>query len=94
MPRDYVIRIEGLVNGGDSAYDGMYLTRFDFEGCALGECNLLAAQKPPHALRFPSMSAAMGFYMTIDPRAPLRGDGQLNRPLTTFSVTIEPIEEP
>ena len=66
--KQYVILIHGLAGGGDSDYDEMYLTRFDFEECALGEANMLAAQKPAQALRFPDMLAAWEFWKQIDPR--------------------------
>lgn len=90
----YVILIHGLVNGEPSAYDEMYLTRFDFVGCELGECNLLAAQNVAHALHFPSVTAASEFWKQIDPRQPTRPDGKPNRPLTAFSVTLEPAAAP
>ena len=84
-----VLRIEGMVSGEPTPYDGTYLVRFDFEGCDLEECNLFTTDNPADALQFDDAIAALDFWQQVDPRQPVRLDGLPNRPLTVFSVSIE-----
>jgi hypothetical protein len=88
----HVILIQGLVNGEPSPYDGEYLGRMDFEDCEPGECNLETTPDPERALHFKDIIAAREMWVTVDPRNPVRLDGKPNRPLTAFSVTIEPLK--
>jgi hypothetical protein len=89
----FVLRIQGLVDGTPSPYDGLYLTRFDFDDCEPGQCRLHATAHHTEALRFESMLEALEVWKTVDPRAPLRPDGEPNRPLTAFSVSVEPFRQ-
>jgi hypothetical protein len=89
----YVILIHGLVNGQSSPYDGTYLSHFDFDDCEPHECNLMTAKTPEDATRFDDVPTATEIWKTIDPRQPVRLDGKPNRPLTAFSVSIEPVGE-
>ena len=88
---EYVILLHGLVDGSPSAYDDTYLTRFDFEGAEAGEAILESTPDFGKARRFPDIMAATELWKTVDPRQPLRPDGKPNRPLTAFSVTIQPV---
>jgi hypothetical protein len=87
----YVILIHGLVNGDDTPYDGTYLKRFDFHNAPPGEANLYTVATPQEAAQFPDLETAREELMKVDPRAPIRRDGKPNRPLTAFSVSIEPV---
>ena len=88
-----VLRIHGLASGQPTPYDETYLWRFDFEGCAPGEMQLHTVATPHLATKYPDALAALEAWRTVDPRAPLRADGRPNRPLTAFSVTIEPVAD-
>ena len=88
---EYVILLHGLVDGSPSAYDETYLTRFDFLTTAADEAILESTPDISKARRFPDMLTAMQAWRVVDPRAPLRADGKPNRPLTAFSVTIQPV---
>ena len=91
MP-NYVILIHGLVSGQSTPYDETYLKRFDFAGAPGGEANLHTVATPQEAAQFPDLEAARQEWMKVDPRQPRRPyDGRPNRPLTAFSVSIEPV---
>lgn len=87
----HIIRIIGLVNGQRSPYDNQYVSRFDFDGCGPGEANLKTTPLPQNAMQFDSAVDAWDFWKTVDPRQPLRPDGQPNRPMTAFTVSIDPV---
>jgi hypothetical protein len=50
-------------------------------------------EDPAEAIRFASQAAAIEFWRRQSSVRPLRDDGQPNRPLTAFTVSVEPIEE-
>jgi hypothetical protein len=87
----YVILIHGLVNGQSTVFDETYLKRLDFRGAPLGEASLHTVASPREAAQFPGLEAARQAWMKVDPRAPIRPDGKPNRPLTAFSVSLEPV---
>ncbi len=85
----YVIKIEGLVVGPATEYDGEYLKMFDPGAGAPGECVLETVVDPALAQKFPTMEAARQEWMRVDPRDPVRFDNRPNRPLTAFSVSFD-----
>lgn len=87
----YVIKIEGLVLGRATEYDGEYLRFYDPGLGGPGECILDTVRDPQLAKQFPDMIAARKEWMRVDPREPMRFDGKPNRPLTSFSVSFETI---
>lgn len=89
---DYVIKIEGLVVGPPTEYDGEYLLSYDPGIGKPGECILDTVRDPQLAKKFPDMVEARKEWMRIDPREPMRFDGKPNRPLTSFSVSFEPVD--
>lgn len=48
---------------------------------------------PNKALDFQDVKAALTFYRQVSTVQPTRDDGQPNRPLTAYTVTIEPVGE-
>lgn len=48
---------------------------------------------PEEAMRFPTKEAAHACWRAQSKVKPLRPDGQPNRPLTAYHVTVEPLEE-
>lgn len=51
---------------------------------------LVTTSDPAEALLFPSFRQAANYWMKQSAAVPLRPDGQPNRPMTAYSVTIEP----
>ena len=87
----YVIRIVGLAAGGYTGYEGQYVQRLHFVG-GDREAVLDATHFQFRALQFPSVVEAMEFWRQVEPRQPIRPDGKPNRPLTTFTVEVKPLE--
>lgn len=85
--------VEGIVlaPSGDDAV-GNYLESFDVE--AHGGRGLACFTPHSHeALRFESTAAAMECWRTQSKTRPLREDGKPNRPLTAFTMSVEPVSE-
>lgn len=51
---------------------------------------LITSSAPEQALKFPSFLHAAAYWKMESKSVPLRPDGKPNRPLTAYSVTIEP----
>jgi hypothetical protein len=92
MAKKSVIRVEW--QGGHtyvpSNLEGQYVKRFDpnkFEG--RGE--LIPTRNRDEAMVFASAEEAWDFYRQQSTTHPTRPDGKPNRPLTAFTVTIEPM---
>lgn len=91
-----MIRIVGLINGGGSAFDGQYVVEYDpgRDGIEPSTgfpmlCYLVTTPDINQATRYTRV-AAMELWRSIDPRYPVRPDGKPNRPLTAFTVEVEP----
>lgn len=95
MNTDFVIRVVGPVRqDGPHDFDGRYAQFLSFSGCGPGEVNFKTTANPAAAAGFPSVVEALEFWKTVDPRRPVRPDGQPNRPLTAFTVSVEPRSQP
>jgi hypothetical protein len=87
----YVIKLEGLAVGRPSEYDGEYLSFYDPGAGEPGECRLDTVADPREARHFATFQDAVQTWQADDPRQPVRADGKPNRPLTAYSVSIEPV---
>jgi len=68
---------------------GQYLRAYDPEAHdGQGEARWTA--DPAKAMVFPSKPAAWALYTAVPTARPTRPDGQPNRPLCAFSISIEP----
>ncbi len=85
-------RLEGpMVPGGTAPPPGVtaYLAWYDPDASdGLGE--MIWTTKVADALRFATQEAAVSFYLQVSQVRPVRPDGQPNRPLTAFTVSIVP----
>lgn len=87
MPGEWGIRLVAL--GGRRL--GTWLREFDPDAGPLPYPTGFADDTSDSALalRFESAADALAFAQTQSTRTPLRPDGQPNRPLTAFTVSIE-----
>lgn len=56
-----------------------------------GRGDVTLTSRLAEARRFPHAAAALDYYRQVSGRRRYREDGQLNRPLTAFTVQIEPV---
>lgn len=90
MMGPYVIRIDGFASGAVCAVSGEYVKRFDFEaGDGRGFGTFVVDRSD--ALLFSSREEAFCYWLTVSGVRPRRLDGEPNRPLTAWSVTIMPL---
>ena len=85
----YRIKIEGLADGRPTPVDGSWLKWMDFDardGRGVAQGTFI----PEHAMVFSSHAEALTFWQTQSKVRPLRPDGKPNRPLTAYTVTVEP----
>lgn len=84
-----VIRIVGLASGVPSPYDDKFLLRYEPEAHdGLGE--VFVTEDKRDALHFVGPREAFTLWRTIPNKRPLRSDGAPNRPMTAFTISIEP----
>lgn len=90
---DYVLKIIGYADG-TPLVTGPHISRFVEEydpdgrdGAGSAKLTLLRS----HAKRFPSKIEALEFWRQQSTKRPTRSDGKPNRPLTSFSVMVEPV---
>lgn len=94
-----VIKIEGLINGQPTPFDGEYLVEYDPErdGTAPDGSPMLAhivtTPDLAEAKKFPDFIEAAECWKRVCKRTPRRPDGKPNRPLTAFTVAILNEEE-
>lgn len=87
----FVLRIQHPASGTTtSSYDGQLVMSFDPEAYG-GRGHLTVTGQPGKALHFPTREAALDFWRQSPRCAPKRPDGQPNRPLTFFSILVEPL---
>lgn len=85
-----VLRIIGPAFGDDpSTLDGMWLKEYDPDGRD-GRGAVKATRNREEAMQFADAGEAMACWRRQSKVRPLRPDGKPNRPLTAFSVEIEP----
>lgn len=76
---------------------GCWLESFDPDehepGVPFPTGSVTVTTNPLRALRFVDKLDAFAFWQTQSSVTPLRPDGRANRPLTAFTVSIEPLED-
>lgn len=88
MPAVIKIELADSAFGIPSAIDGMYVEAFDHEAFN-GRGDLVATPDKAKAMRFANIGEAMDFWKCQSAVKPFRPDGNPNRPLTAFTVSIE-----
>lgn len=85
----FLMRQMGDARGNRLPGDGQFLQRFDFEAAG-GRGDIWLTADPSLAMRFPDLGAAFAFRNRSPKCAPLRLDGEPNRPLTAANWQFEP----
>jgi hypothetical protein len=88
----YVIKAVAFANGEPCPHAGQYVESFDHEhanGQGWGDFTSDVAK----AKKFPNKVAAFAFWLKVPKCRKYRPDGQLNKPLTSLTVSIEPVED-
>jgi hypothetical protein len=85
-----VIRIVGDALGRSTPFDGKYIKSFDPDAHD-GRGAVTATAEPTDALQFASTIEALALWKQPSKVHPLRSDGKPNRPLTAYSVELEPV---
>lgn len=95
----YVLKLLSLADGTKTAYDGQYLVSYnpemdgtDPDGNEM-QCTIKCTTDANGAKTYPSQSAAWAEWTRTSKRAPVRGDGRPNKPLTAYTVEILPLEQ-
>jgi hypothetical protein len=93
-----VMRIVGLVQGGTTPIDGLYLMEYDpgRDGTLGGQpitAHILCTPLKELAMKFDSLVELTETWKRTDPRNPTRPDGRPNRPLTAFTIESEACED-
>lgn len=94
------IRIDGLVDGTPTIFDGQYVIEYDPSrtganpetGAPVPLFHLVTTPDIDRATRF-RPAEAVHLYRAVDQRNPVRDDGEPNRSLTAFTVEFEPANE-
>lgn len=93
----YVLRIDRF--GGNCppefedlarSHEGRYVARYDPDD---DHDPVATTDDPSDALTFASASGAMACWRRPSTRRPFRTDGKPNRPLTAYTVTVEPLTD-
>lgn len=90
-----VMRIISLVDGTRTPFDGKFVKEYDpsRDGVdPLGApmiAHVVVTVDRTKAMKFKDLAEARDTWMLVDPRRPVRPDGQPNRPLTAFNISIE-----
>jgi hypothetical protein len=85
----YVMKNEGLASGEDDPTVGCWLKSYDPEAHD-GRGEAIWTADKDQAMKFESQAIAMQLWLVVPRARPVRADGRPNKPLTAFSVTIEP----
>lgn len=93
MMKKYVIVCQGFaVPAVDCPDINKFLAHYDPDTGVVGRGTVRWTPALDKALLFDTQSAAFDCYMLISKKVPKRPDGKPNRPLTAYSVSIEPWE--
>lgn len=87
MEKRYALLVVGFANGAPCPIAGQFVQTFDFaaeNGRGYGTFTANASE----AMKFADQGEALEFWKTQSKTAPLRPDGQPNRPLTSTTVQI------
>ena len=88
----YGIRCMGFANGSIGAPIGQWLESYEPEAFnGRGDCAWTA--DPKRAMRFVRSLDAFATWRQIPINRAVREDGKLNRPLTAFTVSVEPLPQ-
>src|SRR3954453_5487723 len=92
-----VIKIEGIAGYGPGTtvaknYVGRYVKYYNPNGKG-GRGDVQATPHKRYAQQFDSKKEAWEFWNTQSTVLPLQPDGKPNKPLTAFSVMIEPFDD-
>jgi hypothetical protein len=92
--RTFVIRIIGAAGHAPAAPDEgpWYVLSYDPDYME-GRGELVTTPDPHRAQQFATNSAAWEFWRRTSKVKPLRSDGKANRPLTAFTIMVEPLRE-
>jgi hypothetical protein len=94
MTEKYVIQIlapVGVMLNGGPAPAGSYVKSYSADGHeGLGDLEITMVAS--EALRFPTPAEAWRAWRQQSTVRPLRRDGRANRPLTAYTVSVEPID--
>ena len=97
---EVAMKIQGLVNGGRTGFDGEYLVEYDperdgFDPLLDLPMDAFVSTTPvlAEAKRFETLVEFQAEWARVCQREPTRADGKPNRPLTAFTVSTVPIPE-
>lgn len=85
-----VLAHAGYTLGPSHPFTPGWVKRYDPEAFD-GRGDLEVTQRPEEALVFASHAEAFELWRAVPSARPLRPDGKPNRPLTAYTVTIEPL---
>ena len=89
----YTLKATGPVYlPNDEQVHDYYVVKYDPEAYD-GRGDVQLSHKRADALTFDSHEAAWAFWKQVPKNRPKRADGRPNRPLTAFSVWIEPVRD-
>jgi hypothetical protein len=91
---DTVIQVVGLIQGGNTGFDGQFVVEFDpsrdgvepLSGMPM-MAHLVTTPDLDKATRYSAVEA-FELWRSVDQRNPVRPDGRPNRPFTAFSVSM------
>jgi hypothetical protein len=86
----HVMKILAAADGTFIPFANHYVRQVDFDAAG-GRGSLKTTPDPLQAKRFRDVDAALRFWNTQSKAVPLRPDGLPNKPLTAFTVTLEPL---
>jgi len=84
------LRVIGDSEGRPVQLSGKWVSYYDPDA-AYGRGLVLGTWEPRAALAFPSQARAMALWRSQSVARPTRPDGQPNRPLTAYTVSVEPL---
>jgi hypothetical protein len=85
---EYIIQLIALANGARDPAEGIYVKDYDPAAWG-GRGDLVTTAEKDAARRFPDSAAATQYWRQS---VGTRPDGKPNRPLTAWTVDIQPIE--
>lgn len=86
---EYVIQLIALASGEPNSDNGMYVGHYDPTAFG-GRGYIRTTPDIAHAHHFPDRALAIAYWRQS---AGLRADGEPNRPLTAWTVDIQPVSQ-
>jgi hypothetical protein len=99
MSEPFLMRIESLVSGHSTPFDGKYLMEYDADRPGLDPdgnpmlVHIVCTDDPMKAIQFHNLMEYHALWTKTPKRQPIRPDGKPNRPLTAFSVSTISLKE-